>query len=320
MEACDFHRRSSPAWGRNCKFPFISSRVALGTSVKWEDFKFGFHPHFRFPIISLHLKGIAGQLYPGPSLGVLTQESDTFEPRDLRLEQAWARRPSGQAWNGSSAPHRSCWRSRDQWFSLSSICNHRQAWSRRRSFRLGSRDMAFHSAGRMHDLGFLVPVCHPFNRWTRFPVAFSKKIWLSSARKPDIRLSSGVLCARFLVCPIINNTITKTVFSVAFFHCNCCHYQNPKPELVPSFSSPPLRSSVTFLPTVPRGGTVGLQTDFFSFSFQPPTWRRRRRRRRRNTSYSYYFVCFQCLCSLGWALNATTEKTRAGSEEPITPV
>ena len=123
MEACDFHRRSSPAWGRNCKFPFISSRVALGTSVKWEDFKFGFHPHFRFPIISLHLKGIAGQLYPGPSLGVLTQESDTFEPRDLRLEQAWARRPSGQAWNGSSAPRRSCWRSRDQWFSLSSIAS-----------------------------------------------------------------------------------------------------------------------------------------------------------------------------------------------------
>ena len=28
----------------------------------------------------------------------------------------------------------------------------------------------------------------------------------------------GVPCARFLVCPIINNTITKTVFSVAFFH------------------------------------------------------------------------------------------------------
>ena len=139
MEACDFHRRSPPAWGRNCKFPFISSCVALGTSVKWENFKFGFHPHYCFPIISLHLKGIAGQLYPGPSLGVLTQESDTFEPQDLRLEQAWARRPSGQAWNGSSAPHRSCWRSRDQWFSLSSICNHRQAWSRRRSFRLGYR-------------------------------------------------------------------------------------------------------------------------------------------------------------------------------------
>ena len=30
-----------------------------------------------------------------------------------------------------------------------------------------------------------------------------------------------------------------------------------------------------FLPTVPGGGTVGLQTDFFSFSsssFQPPTF------------------------------------------------
>ena len=41
---------------------------------------------------------------------------------------------------------------------------------------------------------------------------------VASARKPDIWLSSGVPCARFLVCPIINNTITKTVFSVAFFH------------------------------------------------------------------------------------------------------
>ena len=48
---------------------------------------------------------------------------------------------------------------------------------------------------------------------------FRRKIWVASARKPDIRLSSGVPCARFLVCPIINNTITKTVFSVAFFHC-----------------------------------------------------------------------------------------------------
>ena len=47
-----------------------------------------------------------------------------------------------------------------------------------------------------------------------------------------------------------------------------------------------------FLPTVPRGGTMGLQMDFlFFYSFTPPTfgckddlsmWRRR------NTSYSYY--------------------------------
>ncbi len=33
-----------------------------------------------------------------------------------------------------------------------------------RSFRWGSRDMAFHSAGRMNDLLLLVPVCHSFNR------------------------------------------------------------------------------------------------------------------------------------------------------------
>ena len=30
--------------------------------------------------------------------------------------------------------------------------------------------------------------------------------------------AKGVPCARFLVCPIINNTITKILFSVAFFH------------------------------------------------------------------------------------------------------
>ena len=194
MEACDFHQRSSPAWGRNCKFPFISSRVALGTSVKWENFKFGFHPHFRFPIISLHLTGIAGQLYPGPSLGVLTQESDIFEPRDLRLEQAWARCPSGQAWNGSSAPHRSNWRSRDQWFSLSSICNHRQAWSRRRSFQLGYQ-ATWPSILRAE--------CTTWASWSPSAIRstderdsllhFRRQIWLSSARKLEFRLSSGVL-------------------------------------------------------------------------------------------------------------------------------
>ena len=42
MEACDFHQRSPPAWGRNCKFPFISSCVALGTSVKWVNFNSDF--------------------------------------------------------------------------------------------------------------------------------------------------------------------------------------------------------------------------------------------------------------------------------------
>ena len=132
------------------------------------ELQFGFHPYYRFPIIFLHLKGIAGHLYPGPSLWDLAQESDTYEPRDLRLEQAWARRPSGQAWNGSSAPHRSCWCSRDQWFSLSSIASSSSMVSSK-VLPIGIEGMAFHSAGRMHDLGFLVPVCHLFNRWTLSP-------------------------------------------------------------------------------------------------------------------------------------------------------
>ena len=32
------------------------------------------------------------------------------------------------------------------------------------------------------------------------------------------------------------------------------------------------------------------------------------------------WVCFQRLYSLGWTWDATAEKTRAGSEEPITPI
>ena len=58
----------------------------------------------------------------------------------------------------------------------------------------------------------------------------------------------------------------------------CCHicgiiciagYPSKKPSLVPFVPFPfPSLPSVTFLPTVPRGGTVGLQMDFFfSFSF-----------------------------------------------------
>ena len=51
-----------------------------------------------------------------------------------------------------------------------------------------------------------------------------------------------------------------------------------------------------FLPTVPGGGTVGLQMASFSSSSSstPPNWRRRRRRRRRrrNISYSYYCTVY----------------------------
>ena len=39
-----------------------------------------------------------------------------------------------------------------------------------------------------------------------------RKIAVVSARKPEIGFLLGVPCARFLVCPIINNTITKTCF------------------------------------------------------------------------------------------------------------
>ncbi len=84
---------------KNCKFSFHFFLCRLGYFSKVGELQFGFHPYYRFPITFLHLKGIAGHLYPGPSLGVLTQESDTYEPRILRLEACWARRPSGRSLN-----------------------------------------------------------------------------------------------------------------------------------------------------------------------------------------------------------------------------
>ena len=99
-----------------------------------------------------------------PLWGSLTQESDTYEPRDLRL-----RASMGSASVRTSLKQFKCYHidPADALETSGFPClrlHRRQAWSRRRSFRLGSRDMAFHSAGRMHDLVFLVPVCHPFNR------------------------------------------------------------------------------------------------------------------------------------------------------------
>ena len=69
-------------------------------------------------------------------------------------------------------------------------------------------------------LGFvpLLPFVQQMN--PLFLLDFPRKIDVASASK--IRFSAfflGVPCARFLVCPIINNTITKILFSVAFFHC-----------------------------------------------------------------------------------------------------
>ena len=57
---------------------------------------------------------------------------------------------------------------------------------------------------------------HPF--WRNFHPKFR---YLNAIHKKTGRggwAAKGVPCARFLMCPIINNTITKILFSVAFFH------------------------------------------------------------------------------------------------------
>ena len=85
---------------------------------------------------------------------------------------------------------------------------------------------------------------------------------MSSKKKPSIH-SQLLLSDAFLTLGQKRRNITM--------------YQNPKPELYSFFSS---SSSVTFLPMVPGGGTVGLQMDFFFFSFSfssfssftPPTF------------------------------------------------
>ena len=74
-------------------------------------------------------------------------------------------------------------------------------------------------------LGFvpLLPFVQQMN--PLFLLDFPCKIDVASAS--EIRFSAfflGVPCARFLVCPIINNTITKILFSVAFFQCSKENY------------------------------------------------------------------------------------------------
>ena len=63
-------------WEENVSFLSFLPLSPWVLQYEWENYKFGFYPHSCFPSFILHLKVIAGQLYPGPSLGVLTQESD----------------------------------------------------------------------------------------------------------------------------------------------------------------------------------------------------------------------------------------------------
>ena len=138
MEACDFHQRSPPARGRNCKFPFISSCVALGTSVKWDNFNSDFiliivFLSFSFTwkeLLAIVPRSLFGGSHPGER-HVRASDSTTKSMHGLGVRQ-------DGAWSGSSVPHRSCERSGDQvvpwlWF------HRRQDWSRRRVLHDGDQ-------------------------------------------------------------------------------------------------------------------------------------------------------------------------------------
>ena len=79
-------------WEENVSFLSFLLLSPWVLQYEWENKKFGFYPHSLFPSFILHLKGIAGQLYPGPSLGVLTQESDM-----LRASRSSTRASMGSA-------------------------------------------------------------------------------------------------------------------------------------------------------------------------------------------------------------------------------
>ena len=217
MEACDFHQRSPPARGRNCKFPFISSRVALGTSVKWENCKFGFHPHYCFPSFPFTWKELLANCTQVPlwgfsprrathtslviydkckhGLGVCQDEPETdqvhhIDPADA-LETSvfpclrFAIIDKHGLVEGPSDWDRGTWPS-----ILRAECTTWASWSPSTIRSTDERDSLLH---------------------------FRRKFWLFVCPETGISLSSGVLCARFLMCPIINNTITKTSFLLHSF-------------------------------------------------------------------------------------------------------
>ena len=117
-----------------------------------------FHPHYCFPIISLHLKGIAGQLYPGPSswgfsprrathssLVIYDKSKHGLGVRQDEPETNWVHHI-----DSADALETSGFLVFDLQSSTSMVSS--------KVLPIGiSWDMAFHSAGRMRALGFLSP-------------------------------------------------------------------------------------------------------------------------------------------------------------------
>ena len=103
-------------------------------------------------------------LYPGPSLGVLTQESDTYEPRILRL----------RACMGSASVRTEP--EVDRVYHIDPANALETKWFLdfdfivvkiglvEGSYMMVIKGHGLHSAGRMNDLVLLVPDCHSFNR------------------------------------------------------------------------------------------------------------------------------------------------------------
>ena len=115
-------------------------------------------------------------------------------------------------------PHRSCERSRDQVVALTSISSTSRLVSSKSPPEAESGDMASILRAECTTLG-LVPLLPFVQQMKPLPVAiFHVKSFGVCSKFRFSAFFLGVPCARFLVCPIINNTITKNSFSVAFLY------------------------------------------------------------------------------------------------------
>ena len=227
MEACDFHQRSPPAWGRNCKFPFISSCVALGTSVKWVNFNSDFiliivflsFPFTWKELLAIVPRSLFGGSHPGER-HVRASDSTTKSMHGLGVRQ-------DGAWNGSSVPHRSCERSRDQVVPLTSISSSSRLVSSKGPYWWWSRDMASILRAEWTTWCFWSP---PAIRSTDELDVLCSIYYVNPccvcANNRIIRFFMEYPVLGSLWDPIINNTITKTFVFCSILSFIAMSFQN----------------------------------------------------------------------------------------------